>query len=116
MGNWEKKKAELEKEVLESQQTIRKYERVLRPCREVTDSEYRQAKKRLIEAATEIHDYEENKAVDPLANMTISQLKELYDREKENYKGGAGSSRQGAKLLRIQTKIQALEAAAGENG
>lgn len=118
MENWEKKKAELEKEVLESQQTIRKYERTLRPYREITDSEYKQAKKRLIEAATEIRqgDYEANKPMDPLADMSIEQLKELHEKEKGNYKGGAGSSRQGAKLLRIQTKIQALEAATGENG
>ncbi|MBD8028612.1 hypothetical protein H9636_18415 [Ureibacillus sp. Re31] len=109
MEDWDKKRAELEKKVLESQQTIRKYERTLRPYREVTDSEYKKAKKRLIEAATEIHqgDFESNKPMDPLVDMSISQLKELYDKEKAEYK--SNDIRKRVNLMRIQTKIQQKE-------
>lgn len=111
MEDWEKKRAELEREVLELKRLITRYEGTLRPHREVTESEYKSAKRRLIEAATALQqgDYEAKKPTDPLVDMSLAQLKEFYKKEKENYKGGAGSSRQCAKLLRIQTKIQQKE-------
>lgn len=128
MTNWEEKRAELEREVLEAKQKVMRYERTLRPFRDITDSEYRQAKKRMIEAATEISqgDYEVNKPADPLADMSLEQLKELYEKEKAAYVGDGktwgdegfvarptGDARELTKLMRIQTKIQALEAAEG---
>ena len=111
-NDWLEKRKELERELLESMQKVRHYNRTLRPYRTVTDSDYKQAKKDVIRLATEINngDREATKPADPYEGMSVAQLKQLFDDKKAEYKGGAGSSRQAAELLTINTRIQALEA------
>ncbi|API93492.1 MULTISPECIES: hypothetical protein [unclassified Virgibacillus] len=111
-NNWAEKRKELERQLIDAKQKVMHYDRNLRPYRTVTESEYREAKRDLICLATEIRngDHEVTKPADPYEGMSVAQLKQLFDDKKAEYKGGAGSSRQAAELLTINTRIQALEA------
>lgn len=115
-NNWAEKRKELERNLLDAKQKVMHYDSTFRPYRKVTDSEYREAKRDLICLATEIRngDHEATKPADPYEGMSVVQLKQLYDDKKAEYKGGAGSGRQAAELITINTRIQALEA--GEAG
>lgn len=111
MENWEETRAALERKLLDAKKIVLEYEHTLKPFRNVTDAEYRQAKRDMTDAATAIYngDYEATKPADPLDGMSLAQLKNLYEQEKQNYTGYAGSARQAAKLMKIQTRIQKLE-------
>lgn len=128
MSNWAEKRAELERKVLEARRTILDYEKTPRLYRTITDSEYTQAKRDLIEYPTAIHDgdYEANKPADPLAEMNLAQLKELYEQERSAHVGDGktwgdegfvarpvADTRKLANLTRIQTLIQKLESEEG---
>jgi hypothetical protein len=117
MENWAETRAALERKLLDAKKIVLEYEHTLKPFRNVTDAEYRQAKRDMADAATAISygDYEANKPADPLAGKTLAELQELYEQEKVKYIGdptvkhGTGDARQGAKLMKIQTRIQKLE-------
>ncbi|MED5098664.1 hypothetical protein P9858_00840 [Niallia circulans] len=128
MSNWAEKRAELERKVLEARKTILDYEKTPRLYRTITDSEYTQAKRDLIEYSTAIHDgnYEANKPADPLAEMNLAQLKELYEQERSAHVGDektwgddgfvarpVADTQKLTNLLRIQTRIQKLESEEG---
>ncbi|CDQ39067.1 hypothetical protein [Virgibacillus salexigens] len=107
--NWLNERAELERNLIDAKQTVMKYEGALSPYeRTVSDSEYRQARSDVMSYYTQIQngDHESGKPSDPYGGMTVSQLKELYTEKSEAYEGGAGSGRQAAELMRIDTLIQ----------
>lgn len=117
MENWQETRAALERKLLDAKTTVRGYEATLPRLRTITESEYMQAKRDMIDAATAIYegDYQASKPADPLAGKSIAELEELYEQEKAKYIGdptvkrGTGDARQGAKLLRIQTRIDQLK-------
>ena len=111
MENWQETRAALERKLLDAKTTVREYEATIPRLRTITESEYLQAKRDMTDAATAIYegDYQASKPADPLDGMTLEQLKDLYEQEKQNYTGYAGSARQAAKLMKIQTRIQKLE-------
>lgn len=101
------KKAQLERELLDLKKVIREYRKTPSAFRNVTESEYKNAIRRFYEVSTELAELD--KPADPLDELTIDDLKDLYEQEKAKYRWGAGYGRQGGKLLRIQTKINQLE-------
>ncbi|MBM7717098.1 MULTISPECIES: hypothetical protein [Siminovitchia] len=125
---WEVKRAQLEREKLDTMAIIRRYDNTPRPFRDVTDSEYKAASSRLTQISTEISegDYEANKPVNPLDYMTKAELqaalKELTDdvhqtEAQAEYKRETGynftiprkDNRKLADIMAIQTRLQAME-------
>lgn len=113
MENWAETRAALERKLLDAKTTVSEYEATIPRLRTITDAEYLQAKRDMTDAATAIYegDYQASKPADPLDGMTLEQLKDLYEQEKAKYIGerGTGDARQGAKLLRIKTRIDQLK-------
>ncbi|MCC2250375.1 hypothetical protein JUJ52_10400 [Virgibacillus sp. AGTR] len=111
-SNWREEKAELERKLIDAKQTVMKYEGALSPHeRTITDSDYHQAKRDVISIYTAIQngDHEAGKPSDPYKGMTVDQLREIYEEKKSEYTGTAGSVRQAAELMRIDTLIQQSE-------
>ena len=123
MENWQETRAALERKLLDAKKIVLEYEHTLKPFRNITDAEYRQAKRDMADAATAISygDYEANKPADPLDGMTLEQLKALYEQQKAAIVGDGKTwgddgfvvqrpdHREIAKLMKIQTRIQKLE-------
>ena len=125
---WVEKRAKLEREKLDAREIVFKYEDASPRRRTVTDSEYREAKTKMWQAATAISegDHEAHKPVNPLDYMTTDQLKtrlaELTDDvnkaeaqaeyEKETGRHFTIPTRDGRKMadiLAIQSRLQAME-------
>lgn len=120
MENWAETRAALERKLLDAKQTVVDYENTFPRQRTITESEYRQAKRDMIDAATAISygDYEANKPADPFDGMTLEQLKALYEQQKAAIVGDGKTwgddgfvvqrpdHREIAKLMKIQTRIQ----------
>lgn len=118
MENWAETRAALERKLLDAKKIVLEYEHTLKPFRNITDAEYRQAKRDMTDAATAISygDYEANKPADPLDGMTLEQLKDLYEQQKAAIVGDGKTwgvqrpdARAVSELLKIQTRIQKLE-------
>lgn len=107
MNDWNKERAQLEKELLGAKATAALYEATLRPYRTVTDSEYREAKEKLWRVSTAIAegDAVANAPVDPLEGLSKSDLQSLHDEEVAQYRGGAGSTRQLTRIMEIKRRI-----------
>ncbi|WMW48978.1 hypothetical protein RFN66_08585 [Bacillus paralicheniformis] len=116
MSGWKEERAELERQLINAKQTVIKYEGTLKPSRTVTESEYREAKRVVVDLASQISngDYEAGRPSDPYEGMTAQELRSLYEEKKANYRGYAGSGREAAELMRIDTRIQALESREAE--
>lgn len=116
MSEWKEKRAELERQLINAKQTVIKYEGTLKPFRTITESEYRDAKRAVIDLASQISngDYEAGRPSDPYEGMTAQELRSLYEEKKANYRGYAGSGREAGELMRIDTRIQALESEEAE--
>ncbi|MFS0647080.1 hypothetical protein [Siminovitchia sp. 179-K 8D1 HS] len=116
---WSEKRAQLEREKLDTMAIIRRYDSTPRPYRDVTDSEYKAARSRLAQISTQISegDYEANKPVNPLDYMTKAELqaslKELTDdvngTQYEGQKIPKKDHRKLADIVAIQTRLQAME-------
>ncbi|MED4830390.1 hypothetical protein [Bacillus atrophaeus] len=115
-NEWLDKRAQLEKELLDAKRAVISYESTLKPYRTVTDSEYHEAQKAVINLNTAISegDYDAARPADPYANMTVEELRSLYDEKKAGYKGSAGSGHLAAELMGIDTRIQRLQSEAAE--
>lgn len=123
MENWEETRAALERKLLDAKKIVLEYEHTLKPFRDITDAEYRQAKRDMTDAATAIYDgdYEAKKPADPFDGMTLEQLKDLYEQQKAAIVGDGKTwgddgfvvqrpdARAVSELLKIQTRIQKLE-------
>lgn len=114
-NDWTTQRAALDREVLDCKEVITRYKQTPRPYRDVTDSEYAHARKRLIEAATEIKygDYEAAKPADPYASMSLAQLRaqqEAFNKElaERREAGGRASGEDFAKVMTLAARIQAL--------
>ncbi|MFC7801619.1 hypothetical protein ACFTRE_22855 [Bacillus subtilis] len=116
MNEWKAKRSELEQQLIDAKQTVIKYEGTLKPFRTITESEYRDAKRAVIDLATQISDgdYEAGRPSDPYEGMTAQELRSLYEQKKADYRGFAGSGQEAAELMRIDTRIQALESEEAE--
>ncbi|GGH85150.1 hypothetical protein JOD43_003906 [Pullulanibacillus pueri] len=109
---WAQERAKLEREIIECKQTISSYDGTFKPYRNVTDSEYRVARKRITEAATEISqgDYEINKPADPYMGMTYDELKTKYDEMTADYQARDGrDTRAMVEIMKVNTRMQAME-------
>ncbi|WP_339216721.1 hypothetical protein [Ornithinibacillus sp. FSL M8-0202] len=116
MEEWLTKRAELERELLKAKQTVIEYEGASSPhTRTVTDSDYRQAKRDVITLYTEIQngDHEASRPADKFAGLSADELRKLREEKAEAYRGGAGSTRDAAEILRIDTLLQAMETEEG---
>ncbi|ALC81547.1 hypothetical protein [Bacillus gobiensis] len=111
--DWLEERKELERQLIDAKQVVMRYEGALKLYRSVTDSEYQQALKDVYTLYTAIHNgnHDAGKPADPYEGMSVSELRSIYDEKAAEYKGGAGSTRQAAELLSIDTRIQALESA-----
>ncbi|XRL89923.1 hypothetical protein P5658_26565 [Bacillus subtilis] len=62
MNEWKAKRSELEQQLIDAKQTVIKYEGTLKPFRTITESEYRDARRAVIDLATQISDGDYGKA------------------------------------------------------
>lgn len=81
---WAEEKAELERELIKAKSIVLRYESTLKPFRDISEHEYREAKAKVWQLATAISegDYLANKPENPLDKMTQEQLKAEYKRLK----------------------------------
>lgn len=56
MNEWKAKRSELEQQLIDAKQTVIKYEGTLKPFRTITESEYRDARRAVIDLTTQISD------------------------------------------------------------
>lgn len=112
MNDWNKERAQLEKELLDAKAVVSLYEATLKPYRTITDSEYREAKDNLWRVSTAIaeSDAVANTPADPLEGLSKSDLQSLHDEEVAQYRGGAGSTRQLTRIMEIKRRIDDYEA------
>ena len=120
MENWAETRAALERKLLDAKKIVLEHEHTLKPFRDITDAEYRQAKRDMTDAATAIYngDYEADKPADPLDGMTLEQLKDLYEQQKAAIVGDGKTwgddgfvvqrpdARAVSELMKIQTRVQ----------
>lgn len=116
---WEVKRAQLEREKIDTMAIVQRYDNTPRPLRDITDSEYRTAKSRLMQISTHISegDHEANKPVNPYDQMSKTELQAALDKLKAevtavDYEGQMLPGKDGrkvAQIMRIQTIVQKME-------
>lgn len=115
---WEVKRAQLERKKNDTMAIVQRHDNTPRPLRDITDSEYRAAKSRLMQISTQISegDHEANKPVNPYDQMSKVELQAALDKLKTevtavDYEGQMVPAKDGrkiAQIMRIQTILQAM--------
>lgn len=87
---WAEEKAELEREMIQAKSIVRRYEGTLKPYRDITDTDYREAKAKMWQIASALSEgnYLANKPENPLDDMSKEQLQAEYDRLKAELMAG----------------------------
>src|SRR5690625_3027673 len=87
---WAEEKTELERELIQAKSIVQRYEGTLKPFRDVTDTDYREAKAKVWQIASELSEgnYQANKPHNPLDDMSKEQLQTEYDKLKAELMDG----------------------------
>lgn len=99
---WAEEKAELERELIQAKSIVRRYEGTLKPYRDVTDTDYREAKAKMWQIASTLSEgnYLANKPDNPPDDMSKEQLQAEYDRLKTELMGDDSEPRLGRTIDR----------------